>query len=359
MIGLSHEVKDELSRTAQQLVSNGKGILAADESTGTIKKRFDAISVENSETNRVAYRDLLFSTKGLNEYISGAILFEETLYQKNAQGTTMVELLNSQGIIPGIKVDKGLVAIPGTDDEKVTQGLDGLENRCVEYYKAGARFAKWRAVFTIDVAKGKPSDLCIKENVHALARYAAICQANKLVAIVEPEILSDGTHSIQTCGRITESVLSAQIRALHQHGVFLEGCLLKPNMVTSGSDCLIRASSEEVGLYTTAVLHRTIPPAFPGIMFLSGGQSEEEASLNLNAINLRGPHPYQMSFSFGRALQASCLKKWAGKAENIEAAKAILLERAKANSDAVRGKYLGGAGGLMASTSNFERKYIY
>lgn len=359
MAPLTPERVKELMTTARAIASEGKGILAADESTGTIKKRFDSINVQNTENNRAAYRSLLFTTKGLGQYVSGAILFEETLYQKNAEGTPMVDLLKAENIIPGIKVDKGLVSIPGTDDEKATQGLDGLEDRCKEYYKAGARFAKWRAVLSIDPKKGKPSDLSIKETAHTLARYAAICQANGLVPIVEPEILSDGDHTIEVCAEVTERVLSAQFRALHEHKVLLEGCLLKPNMVTSGSECPQKAGCDEVAHYTTMVLYRTVPPALPGVMFLSGGQSEEEASLNLNAMNKLGPHPFKLSFSYGRALQASCLKTWQGKVENVEAAKKVLLERAQANSEAQLGKYKGGAGGTAAASSNFEKRYVY
>lgn len=363
-VALKKELAEELRNTAQTITTPGKGILAADESTGTIKKRFDSINVENTEANRVAYRKLLFGTKGIGQYISGAILFEETLFQK-FDGTSMVDLLKAENIIPGIKVDKGLVAIPRTDDEKATQGLDDLAARCEKYYKAGARFAKWRAVLSIDVEKGKPSNLCIQETVHTLARYAAICQQNGLVPIVEPEILSDGKHGIEVCAEVTEKVLSAQIKALHDHHVFLEGCLLKPNMVTSGSECPKQASPEEVAHFTTLVLHRTIPPALPGIMFLSGGQSEETASLNLNAMNQKHNfvnnccHPYRLSFSYGRALQASALKTWGGKSEYVEAARKVLLERARANSEAQLGKYVGGAGGDAASTSNFEKRYVY
>lgn len=359
MVGLSPEIAAELIVNANTIATTGKGILAADESTGTIKKRFDSIDVKNDEANRAAYRDLLFTTKGVGEFISGAILYEETLYQKNDAGVPMVELLKKENILPGIKVDKGLAALPGTDEEKTTQGLDGLHERCAEYYKAGARFAKWRAVLSIDAAKGKPSNLSIQETAHTLARYAAVCQANRLVPIVEPEILSDGTHPITVCAEVTEKVLSAQFRALFEHHVLLEGCLLKPNMVTSGSECPDKAGPAEVAHYTTMVLKRTVPPALPGIMFLSGGQSEEQASLNLNAMNKLGPHAWKLSFSYGRALQASCLKTWRGKPDNKAAAQNVLYERAKANSEAQRGVYGGGAGGDSAAQSNFEKRYVY
>lgn len=358
-MGLSQERAEELVRNARAIASTGKGILAADESTGTIKKRFDNIKVENTEENRAAYRDLLFGTSGVGEFISGVILFEETLYQKNAQGKSMVELIEKEKMIPGIKVDKGVVAIPNTDDEKATQGLDGLGGRCEEYYKTGARFAKWRAVLAIDPAKGKPTNLSIQETAHTLARYASICQQNGLVPIVEPEILADGTHDITVCAEVTERVLAAQFKALADHKVLLEGALLKPNMVTPGMECPKKANPADVAHFTIQTLRRTVPPALPGIMFLSGGQSEEDASLNLNAINKLGPHPWKLSFSYGRALQASCLKTWGGKAENRAAAQKVLLERAKANSEAQKGTYSGGAGGDAAASPLYEKKYVY
>nr|4TU1_A Chain A, Fructose-1,6-bisphosphate aldolase [Toxoplasma gondii]4TU1_B Chain B, Fructose-1,6-bisphosphate aldolase [Toxoplasma gondii]4TU1_C Chain C, Fructose-1,6-bisphosphate aldolase [Toxoplasma gondii]4TU1_D Chain D, Fructose-1,6-bisphosphate aldolase [Toxoplasma gondii] len=331
---ISQEVAKELAENARKIAAPGKGILAADESTGTIKKRFDSIGVENTEANRAFYRDLLFSTKGLGQYISGAILFEETLYQKSPSGVPMVDLLKAEGIIPGIKVDKGLETLPLTDDEKATMGLDGLSERCKKYYEAGARFAKWRAVLSIDPAKGKPTNLSITEVAHGLARYAAICQANRLVPIVEPEILTDGSHDITVCAEVTERVLAAVFKALNDHHVLLEGALLKPNMVTHGSDCPKPASHEEIAFYTVRSLKRTVPPALPGVMFLSGGQSEEDASLNLNEMNKMGPHPFQLSFSYGRALQASCLKAWKGVPENKAKAQQVLMERARANGEA-------------------------
>ncbi|KAF4640227.1 putative fructose-bisphosphate aldolase [Toxoplasma gondii] len=389
MVNISQEIAKELAENAKAIASPGKGILAADESTalaevrrlvrraaqtnhkatflerfgcwvtGTIKKRFDSIGVENTEANRAAYRDLLFTSKGIGSYISGAILFEETLFQKSPSGTSMVQLLKNEGIIPGIKVDKGLATLPGTDDEKATLGLDGLAERCQEYYKAGARFAKWRAVLSIDPAKGKPTNLSITEVAHGLARYAAICQANRLVPIVEPEILTDGSHDITVCAEVTERVLAAVFKALNDHHVLLEGALLKPNMVTQGSDCPAKASPEEVAFYTVRALRRTVPPALPGVMFLSGGQSEEEASVNLNAMNRMGPHPWALSFSYGRALQASCLNAWKGKPANKDNAQKVLLERAKANSEAQLGKYQGGAGGAAAASSLYEKRYVY
>jgi len=355
----SQDVACELAETAEKIAKRGKGILAADESTGTIKKRFDAIGVENTEANRAAYRELLFTTKGLGDYVSGSILYEETLFQKAPCGKSMVTLLEEAGIIPGIKVDKGIVVMPGTEEEKSTQGLDGLADRCAEYYKAGARFAKWRAVLEIDEEKHKPSALSIKETAHSLARYAAICQQNRLVPIVEPEILADGKHSIQKCAEITEIVLSEVFKALNDHHILLEGCLLKPNMVTKGYENAEVQTPEDVAFYTCRTLHRTCPPALVGVMFLSGGQSEEDASLNLNAMNKGREHPWSLTFSYGRALQASTQKAWSGKKENVNEAQKVLLERAKANSEAQLGKYAGGAGGAAAAGSLYVKKYVY
>ncbi|OEH77885.1 hypothetical protein cyc_05383 [Cyclospora cayetanensis] len=356
---LPQSIANELAATAKAIAAPGKGILAADESTGTIQKRFDSIKLQNDEANRAAYRDLLFSTEGLGQFISGCILFEETLFQKNQDGVLMVDLLKKQGIIPGIKVDKGLETIPRTDDEKATMGLDGLAERCQKYYAAGARFAKWRAVLSIDPSQGKPSDRSIAEVAYGLARYAAICQQNRLVPIVEPEILTDGTHDIATCAQVTEKVLAAVFKQLSDQGVMLEGALLKPNMVTPGSECPTKAKPEEIAFYTIRSLARTVPPALPGITFLSGGQSEEEASANLNAMNKMGPHPWALTFSYGRALQASTLQAWSGNAENKAKAQAALLKRAKANSEAQLGTYAGGAGGGGAAVSLFEKHYVY
>lgn len=358
-VKLPPDVAEELATNAKKLVAGNKGILAADESTQTIKKRFDTIGLENTIENRAHYRDLLFGAKGLGKFISGAILFEETLFQKNEAGTPLVNLLHNEGIIPGIKVDKGLVDIPCTDHEKSTTGLDGLADRCKEYYKAGARFAKWRAVLNIDCALGKPTDLAIHETAWGLARYASICQQNRLVPIVEPEILADGDHSIEVCANVTQKVLACVFKALHENGVLLEGALLKPNMVTAGYDCKNRGTTHDVGFFTVRTLKRTVPPALPGVVFLSGGQSEEEASVNLNSINLLGPHPWALSFSYGRALQASVLNTWKGKKENVAKAREVLLQRAEANSLATAGKYKGGAGGDNASASLYEKKYVY
>ncbi|XP_057956588.1 fructose-bisphosphate aldolase 6, cytosolic-like [Malania oleifera] len=332
---------DELIVNAAYIGTAGKGILAADESTGTIGKRLASINVENVESNRQALRELLFCTPGALECLSGVILFEETLYQKTASGKPFVEVLQEGGVLPGIKVDKGTVELPGTDGETTTQGLDGLAQRCQEYYMAGARFAKWRAV--LKISSNEPSPLAIHENANGLARYAIICQQNGLVPIVEPEILVDGSHDIDRCADVTERVLAACYKALNDHHVLLEGTLLKPNMVTPGSESP-KVAPEVVAEYTVRTLLRTMPPAVPAVVFLSGGQSEEEATLNLNAMNkLQGKKPWSLTFSFGRALQQSTLKSWAGKEENVEKAQAAFFARCKANSEATLGKYQGNA----------------
>lgn len=333
--------KEELIANAQQISRPGRGILAADESTNTIGNRFKGINVENVEENRRAYRELLFTSEGIENYISGVILFEETLYQKTKDGVPFVEVLKKKGIIPGIKVDKGTVVIGGTNNETATTGLDELGKRCAKYYQDGARFAKWRAVLRI--GKEEPSNLAILENAHGLARYAAICQENGLVPIVEPEVLVDGTHSIDECAEKSEKVYSAVVKALHDHGVLLEGSLLKPNMVTPGSECSNKVSAQEIAWKTVRTLLRTIPGAIPGIMFLSGGQSEDEATENLNEMNklTNVKKPWNLSFSYGRALQHSCLKAWLGKTENIQAAQKVFLEKAKNNSLATLGQYEG------------------
>ncbi|CDJ50145.1 Fructose-bisphosphate aldolase, related [Eimeria brunetti] len=359
MCEMPEELRKELIATAKALTAPGKGLLAADESTGTIGKRFASIGVENTESNRAFYRGLLFTTKGLGSCCSGAILFEETLYQKSPEGEPMTQLLQRENIIPGIKVDKGLEELPWTEGETATMGLQGLAERCKKYYQAGARFAKWRAVLQIDRAKGKPSPRALGEVAYGLARYASICQSQRLVPIVEPEILTDGAHDIGVCAAVTEQVLARVFYELQQQGVLLEGALLKPNMVTPGAQGP-PASPQEIAKYTVETLRRTVPPALAGVMFLSGGQSEEEATLNLNAMNAMGPHPWALSFSYGRALQASCLKAWGGKPENKAKAQQELLQRAKANSEAQLGKYAGGgASGKGASESLYEKKYIY
>jgi fructose-bisphosphate aldolase, class I len=349
----------ELIETARRIATPGKGILAADESTGTIGQRFSKIEVENNYENRQAYRTLLFTTPGLGQFISGVIEFEETLDNKDPDGTLIQEYLYREGIIPGIKVDKGTVPIPGTDGETATLGLDGLAERCKGYYEKGCRFAKWRAV--LKIGPGLPSERAILENAHGLARYASICQANGLVPIVEPEVLADGAHSIDECAEKSSRVYAAVIKALHDYGVLLEGSLLKPNMITSGTSAPQKAGSGDVAWKTVQTLLRTVPAAIPGIMFLSGGQSEEEASVELNAFNaLPGvKRPWTLSFSFGRALQDSCLKAWRGKPENVQAAQQALLKRAEANSKASLGVYEGGVGGDEAKESLFVSNYTY
>jgi fructose-bisphosphate aldolase class I len=357
---MSLKYKDELIATANAIATPGKGILAADESTGTIGKRFEKIKLENNEANRRAYRELLFTTPGWGNYCSGVILYEETLNQKAADGTPFVDLIKKNGVIPGIKVDKGLVNIFGTNEETTTIGLDGLEKRAAEYYAKGARFAKWRAA--LKIGSGMPSELAIQQNAQGLARYAIICQENGLMPIVEPEVLMDGDHTIEQCVEASEKVFSATIRALHEHHVFLEGSLLKPNMITPGhsNPTYKTTKPEEVGKETVKVLQRTIPVAIPGIMFLSGGQSEEEATLNLNAINaLPTKKPWVLSFSYGRALQNTAINTWKGDPKNVAAAQAAFLARAKGNSEATLGKYQAGSGGDAAKKELFEKDYKY
>jgi fructose-bisphosphate aldolase class I len=330
---------NNLVSIAQAMVAPGKGILAADESTGTIEKRFNSIKVENIEENRRAYRDMLFTTKGLGDFISGVILFDETIRQKSADGMPFVELLAKNGILPGIKVDAGAKPLPFCRDELVTEGLDGLPKRCAEYVKMGAKFAKWRAVITI--GKDIPSATCIEENAHALARYAAICQEAGLVPIVEPEVLMDGGHTIDRCEQVTEWTLNAVYDALYLNKVELEGSVLKPSMVISGKDCAQQAGVEEVAERTVKILKRTVPSAVAGIVFLSGGQSDEVASAHLSAMNrmFAGRLPWPLSFSYGRALQAPSLKAWKGSASNVAAGQAALLHRSRMNSLACGGRY--------------------
>jgi fructose-bisphosphate aldolase class I len=358
---MSNPFAAELVATARAIAAPGKGILAADESTGTIGQRFTKINVENVEENRRKYRQLLFKTEGLEQFISGVILYDETLYQKTDEGVSFVEVMQKKGIIPGIKVDKGIKPLTGTNGECVTQGIDDLDTRCAKYYAAGARFAKWRAVLHIkDTIGATPSQLAIDENANTLARYASICQANGLVPIVEPEVLMDGDFSVEVAAACTEKVIAACYKALSDHHVMLEGTLLKPNMVRSGSDATPQADANEIALATVRVLQHTVPCAVPGITFLSGGMSEEDASLALNAINhAPGPKPWSLTFSYGRALQQSCLKAWEGKDENVPAAQAVLLKRAEANSLANLGKYGGGAGGDGANASTFVKGYVY
>jgi fructose-bisphosphate aldolase, class I len=327
----------QLEKTARELVAEGKGILAADESDGTIKKRFDSIGIESTEENRRAYRDLLFTTEGAEEFISGVILFDETIRQSTADGTPFPKLLESKGIIPGIKVDKGAKPLALTDGETITEGLDGLRDRLEEYRSLGARFAKWRATYSI--AEAKPSEYCVWTNAHALARYAALCQEAGLVPIVEPEVLMDGGHTIEESAKATGRVLQAVYTELHDQRVEYRGTLLKPNMVLSGYDAENRASVDEVADATLERFYKHVPAAVPGIVFLSGGQTDEDATAHLNAMNARGPHPWQLSFSYGRALQAPALKAWAGKPENVEAAQRAYYHRAKMNGAARTGMY--------------------
>ena len=327
----------QLQSTAQALVAEGKGILAADESTGTIKKRLDSIGVESTEETRQAYRELLFATEGAEEFISGVILYDETIRQSASDGTPFPKLLESRGIIPGIKVDTGAKPLALTDGETITEGLDGLRDRLEEYRELGARFAKWRATYSI--AAEKPSEYCVWTNAHALARYAALCQEAGIVPIVEPEVLQDGTHTIAESRKATGRVLQAVYTELHDQRLDFRGTLLKPNMVLSGYDASDRASADEVADVTLECFYKHVPAAVPGIVFLSGGQSDEDATAHLNAMNARGPHPWQLSFSYGRALQAPALKAWGGKEENVEAAQRAYYHRAKMNSAARTGMY--------------------
>jgi fructose-bisphosphate aldolase class I len=328
---------DELAATATALVAPGKGILAADESSGTIAKRFDSIEVESTEERRRAYRELLFTTEGAAEFISGVILYEETLGQRAADGTPLPETLSRQGIIPGIKVDSGTTALAGFEGEKVTEGLDGLDGRLAGYRDQGARFTKWRAVITI--GEGLPTAGCIRANAEALARFAASSQQAGLVPIVEPEVLMDGDHSIERCDRATRDTLAEVFAALRRMRVRFDGMLLKPNMVLSGSDCPTQAGVEQVAEATVACLRDNVPASVPGIVFLSGGQTDEAATAHLNAMNRLGGAPWQLSFSYGRALQAPALKAWKGEAANGQAAQRAFLHRARLNGAARSGSW--------------------
>lgn len=328
----------QLEQTAQAIVADGKGILAADESSGTIKKRFDTIGVESTEDNRRDYREMLFrSTEAMQKYISGVILFDETLRQKAKDGTPLSKVISDCGSIPGIKVDTGAKDLAGCPGEKVTEGLDGLRERFAEYYELGARFAKWRAVITI--GDHIPSRTCLQTNAHALARYAALAQEANIVPIVEPEVLMDGPHDIARCFDVTEAALNALYNELYAQRVHLEGTILKPNMVLSGTECATQAGVEEVAEQTVKCLKRAVPAAVPGICFLSGGQSDEDATAHLSAMNAMFDPPWKLSFSYGRALQAAALKAWGGKAENEAAAQAAFSHRAKMNSLAATGQW--------------------
>jgi fructose-bisphosphate aldolase class I len=329
--------RSELEANARAMVAPGRGILAADESTGTIKKRFDAIKVENTEENRRAYREMLFTAPGIAEHISGVIMYDETLRQKTRAGVPFAELLAKQGIVPGIKVDAGAKPLAGFPGETITEGLDGLRERLAEYYRLGARFAKWRAV--IDIGAGIPTRFAIDANAHALARYASLCQEANIAPIVEPEVLMDGEHTLARCEEVTDAVLDSVFGQLFEHRILLEGMVLKPNMVISGKKATKRASAAEVAEATLRCLKRHVPPAVPGIAFLSGGQSEAEATEHLSLMNQVSGPPWALTFSYGRALQESALKAWGGRAENLGAGQKAFLHRARLNGLARRGTY--------------------
>eukprot|EP00882_Tetradesmus_deserticola_P001976 GHRQ01002118.1.p1 GENE.GHRQ01002118.1~~GHRQ01002118.1.p1 ORF type:complete len:378 (-),score=178.39 GHRQ01002118.1:669-1802(-) len=346
---------DELIQTANKIASKGRGILAMDESNATCGKRLESIGLENTEDNRRAYRELLVTTPGLGQYISGAIMFEETLFQSTSTGKKMTDCLTEQSIVPGIKVDKGLVPLANSNGESWCMGLDGLDKRCAEYYKAGARFAKWRSVVSIPAG---PSVIALRDCAYGLARYAAIAQNAGLVPIVEPEVLLDGDHDIDRCMEVQEAIWAETFKYMADNNVMFEGILLKPAMVTPGADSKAKVPPETVASYTLKMLRRRVPPAVPGIMFLSGGQSELEATLNLNAMN-QSPNPWHVSFSYARALQNSVLKVWQGKPENLQAGQEALLKRAKANSDAQQGKYNPSNESADASQRTYEKGYKY
>ena len=329
--------RSELEAIARAMVAAGRGILAADESTGTIKKRFDAIKVENTEENRRAYREMLFAAPGIAEHISGVIMYDETLRQKTGTGVPFPELLAKQGIVPGIKVDAGAKPLAGFPGETVTEGLDGLRERLAEYHKLGARFAKWRAV--IDIGPGIPTAFCIEANAHALARYAALCQEAGIVPIVEPEVLMDGDHEIGRCEEVTDVVLDAVFTELFAHRIHLEGVILKPNMVIAGKKAKNRAPPAAVAAGTLRCLKRHVPTAVPGIAFLSGGQSEAEATEHLSLMNQAPGLPWTLTFSYGRALQESALKAWGGKPENFAAGQKAFARRARLTGLAQTGTY--------------------
>ncbi|MDI3262953.1 MAG: fructose-bisphosphate aldolase class I [Fulvimonas sp.] len=329
---------EDLESVALALVAPGKGIIAIDESTNTIKKRFEAVGIENTEENRRAYRELLLTAPGLGEHISGAILYDETIRQSTRDGVPFTEVMKKAGIIPGIKVDKGTVPLAGFPGDVVTEGLDGLRERLAEYVKLGAQFAKWRAV--IGISEQNPSSTAIEANTHALARYAALCQEAGLVPVVEPEVLMDGDHDIETSYEVHEAVLRSLFNALYEHNVLLEGVILKVSMVIPGKDCSEQAEVEEVAEATVRVLKSTVPAALPGIVFLSGGQSDEQATAHLNAMNRIGPHPWPLSFSYGRAMQQAALKLWAKDMRgNYAEAQKVVAQRARENGLAALGQW--------------------
>jgi fructose-bisphosphate aldolase, class I len=329
--------RSELARIAHAMVAKGRGILAADESTGTIKKRFDKIKVESTEENRRAYRELLFAAPGAAEFISGVIMYDETLRQSSRGGERFADLLARLGIVPGIKVDAGTKPLPNFPGEVITEGLDGLAGRLAEYHKLGARFAKWRAV--IDIGAGVPTRTCVEANAELLARYAALCQEAEIVPIVEPEVLMDGGHTLARCEEVTDAVLSEVFERLDAHRVYLEGMVLKPNMVIAGQKCAERAGPAQVAEATLRCLKRHAPAAVPGIAFLSGGQSEAEATLHLDLMNRTGSLPWALSFSYGRALQATALAAWGGAAAQVAAAQREFIKRARLNGLATQGRY--------------------
>lgn len=358
MSGCPVERRQELVENAHKIVAAGKGILAADESTGTIGKRFQAINVENTEENRRAYRELLFAAPSVEQHLGGVIFYDETLYQKTADGQRFTDLITSRGILVGIKIDQGLVPLPGTNGETVTQGLDNLDKRCAEYYKQGARFTKWRCA--LKIGNKEPSELSIQANAETLARMAIISQNNGLVPIVEPEILMDGDHDLNVAIQAAERVLSATYARCQLHGLYLEGSLLKPNMVCPGSECTKKYTPYDIAQATVTAFRRTVPSAVAGITFLSGGQSEEEATIHLNAINqVSALKPWALTFSYGRALQSTVLKTWKGEKANVAAAQAALLKRCKANGEAALGKYAGDAADESSKQSLYVKNYTY
>ncbi|UDL87952.1 fructose-bisphosphate aldolase class I [Mesorhizobium sp. PAMC28654] len=333
-------MSERLEDIAAAIVAGGKGLLAADESSGTIKKRFDVIGVESTADSRRDYREMMFRAKdAMTKYISGVILYDETIRQKAADGTPLVDIIKAAGAIPGIKVDAGAKPLAGFPGDTITEGLDGLRERLADYYKLGARFAKWRAVIDIDTTKGVPSANSIGSNTHALARYAALCQEAGIVPIVEPEVLMDGAHDIDTCYQVSKATLLKLYDELNAAGVVLEGTILKPNMVIAGKKSGKTNSPQEIAEKTIKLFSETVPVAVPGIAFLSGGQSDEEATANLNAINAIGPHPWKLTFSYGRALQAAPQKAWSGKASNVAAGQAAFTHRAHMNHLAALGKW--------------------
>jgi fructose-bisphosphate aldolase class I len=331
-------MSEDLESVAATLVADGKGILAADESVATATRRFDTVAIRSTQQSRRAYREMLFTTPGAAEFISGVILYDETIRQKSSDGTPLADVLSSQGIVPGIKVDTGAEPLAGAPEETVTEGLDGLRDRLAEYHGMGARFAKWRAV--IRIAEGLPSQGCVSANAHALARYAALCQEQRLVPIVEPEVLMNGAHAIERCEEVTGRVLHVVFHALSEQGVSLESMLLKPSMVIAGKECSRPASVQEVATATLRCLRRHVPAAVPGIVFLSGGQKDRLATAHLNAINrLPGPKPWKISFSYGRALQDAALEAWHGRDENVKAGQQAFYHRARCNRAATGGEY--------------------